>query len=156
MKKIKVAGLRQVLNLSQIEVLSLPRRLEIMDEALALLAENGINLEFIVAHPHARETMDLVLGVQRNRIAATLGLLQGLKGEFGIEEIRARDEVGMVSLFPHGNRAAVIGHFFSAFQDAGVKPLAITFSLSAISGLTEERFLPDILRALSEYFELPG
>ena len=156
MKKIKIAGLRQVPNLSQIEVLSLPRRAVSMGKALAPLAENGINLEFIVAHSNADETVDLVLGIQRNHIAAALGLLQGMREKLGMGEVRSRDRVGMISLFPHGNRAAVIGNFFSAFRDAGIKLLTVTFSLSAISGLIEESLIPDALNALSEYFDLPG
>ncbi len=123
---------------------------------LTPLAESGINLEFIVANSGANETMDLVLGVQRNHIAAALGLLQGLKGKSGLPEIRSRDPVGLISLFPHGNRAAVIGNFISAFQDAGIKLLATSFTLSALSASIEEALVPEALKALIEYFELPG
>lgn len=156
MKKIKIAGLRQILNLSQVEVSPLPTQPYIPAMILARLAENGINLEFIVAHNRTDETMELVLGVKRNQIAATLGLLQGIMEKFGMEKIRSRDRVGMISLFPHGSRAAVIGNFLSAFRDAGVKLPTISFSLSAISGLLEESLIPDVLNALSEYFQLPG
>jgi len=156
MKKIKIAGIRQVSDLSLIEVLSLPLPTYRPARILSPLSENGINLEFIVGHGKNDETMDLIFGVKQNQIAAALGLLQGWKEKFGTEEIRSRDRMGMISLFPHGSRAAVIGNFFSAFQDAGVKLLAVSFSLSAISGLIEECFIPDALNALSEYFELPG
>ncbi|MBI5967923.1 MAG: hypothetical protein HY882_08720 [Deltaproteobacteria bacterium] len=156
MKKIRIAGLRQVTNLSQVEVPSLPMGLSQMAQILILLAENGINLEFVVTHAHADDTIDLVFGVQRNHIAAALGLLRGMREKFGWEEVRSRDGVGMISLFPHGSRAAVIGNFLSAFKDAGIRLLTISFSLSAISGLIEERLIPDALNALSEYFELPG
>ena len=156
MKKIKIAGIRQILNLSQIDVLCLPRETGSIGKVLAPLAENRINLEFIVAQAHADETVDLVLGVQRNHIASALGLLQGLKEKFGVAEVRSRDGLGMISLFPHGNRAAVIGNFLSAFRDAGIKLFTISFSLSAISVLIGESFIPDALSALSEYFELPG
>ena len=156
MKKIKIAGIRQVSNLSLIEVLSLPLRTYRPAKILSPLAENGINLEFIVGHGRNDETIDLTLGVKQNQIVAALGLLQGLKEKFEMEEIRSRDGVGMISLFPHGSRAAVIGNFFSAFQDAGIKLFTVTFSLSAISGLIDERFISEALNALSEYFELPG
>ncbi|MBU1205757.1 MAG: hypothetical protein KKH04_02320 [Proteobacteria bacterium] len=156
MKKIKIAGIRQVSDLSLVEVLSLPLRMPRPAKILIPLAETGINLEFIVGHGKNDETMDLIFGIKQNQIAAALGLLQGWKEKFGTEEIRSRDGMGMISLFPHGSRAAVIGNFFSAFQDAGVKLLAVSFSLSAISGLIEECFIPDALNALSEYFELPG
>ncbi|MDO9209316.1 MAG: hypothetical protein Q7V48_00990 [Deltaproteobacteria bacterium] len=156
MKKIKIAGIRQVSDLSLIEVLSLPLCTYRPTKILSPLAENGINLEFIVGHGRNDETIDLTLGVKQNQIVAALGLLQGLKEKFEVEEIRSRDGVGMISLFPHGSRAAVIGNFFSAFQDAGIKLFTVTFSLSAISGLMDERFIPDALNALSEYFELPG
>ncbi len=87
MKKMKIAGIRQVLGLSQIEVLSLPLRSDSMTRVLAPLAENGINLEFIVAHSSGDESLDLILGVRRNQIAAALGLLQAVREEFGREEI---------------------------------------------------------------------
>lgn len=156
MKKIKIAGIRQVSDLSLIEVLSLPLRTYRPAKILSPLAENSINLEFIVGHGRNDETIDLTLGVKQNQIVAALGLLQGLKEKFEMEEIRSRDGVGMISLFPHGSRAAVIGNFFSAFQDAGIKLFTVTFSLSAISGLIDERFISEALNALSEYFELPG
>jgi len=156
MKKIKIAGIRQVSDLSLVEVLSLPLRTYRPAKILSPLSENGINLEFIVGHGKNDETMDLIFGVKQNQIAAALGLLQGWKEKFGTEEIRSRDGVGMISLFPHGSRVAVIGNFFSAFQDAGIKLFTVSFSLSAISGLMDERFIPDALKALSEYFELPG
>jgi hypothetical protein len=75
------------------------------------IAENSINLEFIVGHGKNDETMGLIFGVKQNQIAAALGLLQGLKENFAPEEIRSRDGVGMIFLFPHGSRAAVIGIF---------------------------------------------
>lgn len=156
MKKIKIAGIRQVSDLSLVEVLSLPLRTYRPAKILSPLSENGINLEFIVGHGRNDETIDLTLGVKQNQIVAALGLLQGLKEKFEVEEIRSRDGVGMISLFPHGSRVAVIGNFFSAFQDAGIKLFTVSFSLSAISGLMDERFIPDALKALSEYFELPG
>jgi len=156
MKKIKIAGLRHILDLSQVEFSPRPTQSHSPAMILARLAENGINVEFIVAHGRTDETMELVLGVKRNQIAATLGLLRGIKEEFGLEKVYSRDRVGMISLFPHGSRAAVIGNFLSAFRDAGVKLLTISFSLSAISGLLEESRIPDALNALSEYFELPG
>jgi len=156
MKKIKVAGLRQVTNLSQVELSSLPMGLSQTAQILTLLAENGINLEFVVTHAQADATIDLAFGVHRNHIAAALGLLRGMRGKFDLEEVHSQDGVGMISLFPHGSRAAVIGNFLSAFKDAGIKLLTISFSLSAISGLLEESLIPDALNALSEYFELPG
>ena len=156
MRKIKIAGIRQVLNLSQIEVLSLPIRFYGAAKILTPLAENGINLEFIVAHGRAEAMMDIILGLKRNHIAAALGLLQEMRERFRVEEIRSRDGMAMISLFPHGNRAAVMGNFLSAFRDAGVRLLTISFSLSAISGIIEEHLIPDALSALSDYFELPG
>jgi aspartokinase len=156
MKKIRVAGIRQVLGLSQVEVLCLPRKLENIARILAPLARNGINLEFLQAHSLAEENFDVILGVRRGSIAAALGLLQGLREDLGRTEVRSREPVGVVSLFPHGNRAAVIGGFLSAFREAEIPLLAINFSLSALSGLLEESQVPEAIRALNEYFQLPG
>ena len=156
MKKIGVAGIRQVLGLSQVEVLCLPRGLENIVRILAPLAKNGINLEFFQAHSLEEENFDLVLGVRRGAIAATLGLLQGSRDNWARVEVRSREPVGVVSLFPHGNRAAVIGGFLSAFREAEIPLLAINFSLSALSGLLEESRVPEAIRALNEYFQLPG
>ncbi len=156
MKKIKISGIRQVTNLSQVEVFSRPARMANPVQILTLLGENGINLEFIVIHGQTDETLDLIFGVKRNYIAATLGLLRGMEKKFGMEEVRSQDGVGMVSLFPHRNQATVIENFFTAFQEAGIKLLSISFSLAAISGLIEENLIPDAVNALSAYFELPG
>ncbi len=156
MKKIRVAGIRQVLGLSQVEVLCLPRGLENIVKILAPLAKNRINLEFFQAHSLEEETFDLVLGVRHGAIAATLGLLRGAREDSGRVEVRSREPVGVVSLFPHGNRAGVIGGFLSAFREAEIPLLAISFSLSALSGLLKESQVPEAIRALNEVFQLPG
>ena len=156
MKKIKIAGIRQILDLSQIDILSLPAQSGHLARVLTPLAENRINLEFIMAHTSVHGTQDLILGVKRNYITAALGLVQGMRGNIPFQEMVCRDRVGMISLFPHGNRAAVIGNFLSAFLSGGIKPVAISLSLSAISGLMEERLLPRALNLLSDLFELTG
>jgi aspartate kinase len=156
MKKIKVAGLRPVTSLSQINVLCLSRRTDTLAKILAPLADNRINIEFLVTHSSEEKTLDLVLAVRRNDIAAALGLLRGTGDHGNRVEIRSRDSVGMISLFPHRNRPGVIGNFFLAFREAGIQVLAVNFSLSAISALVEEDQVPEALKALSEYFDLTG
>jgi len=155
MKKIRIAGLRQMSNLAQIDLLSMPKRPGSSAKALAPLAENGINLDFLVIHSPTPETINLVLALHRNHLASAMGLLQAAREKTLTQEIAVQDQVGMVSIFPHGNRPAVLAHFLSAFRDAGSKLPTISVSLSAISGLIEERLIPDALNTLGEYFELP-
>src|SRR3989304_3215832 len=105
MQKVPIAGIRQVLHLSQIEVLSLPPRWAHAARILTPLAGNNINLEFVFLHGGVGETLDLVLGVKRDHLAAALGLLQATKENSRIGEIRSRDGVALISLFPHRNQA---------------------------------------------------
>ncbi len=156
MKKIKVAGLRQVLDLAQVEVLALPNHHGNWVRTLASLADQGINLEFLVVRLCPDDTLDVTLGVRRSYIAALLGLLRGTGGKSGEVEILSRDPVAMISLFPHGNRADVIGNFLSAFRDVRTEVWSIAYSLSAVSVLIDPQQVPKVLAVLGEYFELPG
>jgi len=155
-KKIQIAGLRQEMHLSQIEVLSLPGGTQALARVLDPLAESGINLEFVAFHGGPRVPPDLILGVHRNQVVATLGLLKGRKEEGRAPEVRCREPAGMISLFPHGNRPAVVGNFLAAFREAEVEIWALGFSLSALSALGEESRIPRVLVALKDFFELSG
>ncbi len=155
MEKIKIAGLRRISNLAQIDFFYLPKHLGSLAKALDPLAESGINLEFLVIHFPSPEMTHLALAVHRNDLASAMGLLQAILGKSLVQEIAVHDRMEMISIFPHGHRPAVLAHFLSAFRDAGSKPPAVSLSLSAISGLIEESFVPELLNALGEYFKLP-
>jgi len=156
MKKIQIAGLRQALHFSQIEVLALSGGTQALARIFDPLAESGINLEFVAFHGGPKVPPNLILGVHKNQVAATLGLIKGRKEEGRPLEIRCREPAGMISLFPHGNRPAVIGNFLAAFREAEVEIWALGFSLSAISALGEESRIPRALIALKDFFELAG
>ncbi|NWF54691.1 MAG: hypothetical protein HXY45_07865 [Syntrophaceae bacterium] len=156
MKKIPIAGLRQALRFSQIEVLALAGGTPALARVLGPLAESGINLEFISFHGEPMVPPNLILGVHRNQVAATLGLLKGKKEEGRFLEIRCREPAGMISLFPHRNRPEVVGNFLAAFRQAEVEIWSLGFSLSALSALGEESRIPRALNALSDFFELAG
>lgn len=156
MAKIKIAGIRQLANLAQITIAPFPLSPSHLDFILSPLAMNGINLEFIAAHGTSPENMGLILGIKRAYIAASLGILKEKKRIWPPGEISHQEGVGMISLFPHGKQAAVIAHFLSAFQESGTKLLAINFSLSAVSALIEEIYMPQALSSFSDYFYLPG
>lgn len=155
MEKIKIAGLRRMSNLAQIDFFYLPKQPGGPAKALAPLAENGINLEFLVIHSPGPETTHLTLAVKRNDLASAMGLLQATVGKTLVHEIVVHDRMGMVSIFPHGRRPAVLAHFLCALRDAAANPPPVSLSLSAISGLIEESFLPGVLSALGNYFDLP-
>jgi hypothetical protein len=155
-KKIQIAGLRQALQLSQIEVFSLPGGTQALARVLDPLTESGINLEFVAFHGGPKVPPDLILGVHKNQVVATLGLLKGRTEEGRALEIRCREPAGMISLFPHGNRPAAVGDFLAAFREAEVEIWALGFSLSALSALGEESRIPRVLVALKDFFELAG
>lgn len=156
MKKTQIAGLRQALHLSQIEVLSLPGGTQALARILDPLAESGINLEFVALHGGPKDIPNLILAVNKNLVAATLGLLKGRREEGRVLEIRCREPAGMISLFPHGNRPEVIRDFLAAFREAEVEIWALGFSLSALSALGEESRIPRVLISLKDFFELAG
>lgn len=156
MAKIKIAGIRQVGNLAQVTIAPFPLTPSHLDFILSPLAINGINIEFIAAQGTSPDNMGLILGIKRAYIAASLGILKEKKRIWPPGEISHQEGIGMISLFPHGKQAAVIGNFLSALQESGTKLLAVNFSLSAVSALIEEIYIPNVLNSLSDYFYLPG
>lgn len=154
--KIKIAGLRQVINLGQITITSFSIPSCPLNYLLAPLAENQINLEFLLFHQSSPQMMNLVLAVKHAQIAAALGLLRKNKEIMPTGEVFSREGIGMISLFPHKNQAAVVANFLAAFQEAGVKILAMNLSLSAISALVAELSIPDVINSLSDYFSWTG
>ncbi|MGB9700161.1 MAG: hypothetical protein ACPL5I_12340 [Thermodesulfobacteriota bacterium] len=156
MGKIKIAGLRQLTNLAQITIAPFPLAAYHLDFILSPLATNGINLEFFAAQGISSESMGLILAVKKSHIAAALGILQEKKKIWPAGEISHQEGVAMLSLFPHGKQALVISNFISALQEKGIRLLATNLSLSAISALMEEIYIPEALSSLSDYFYLPG
>lgn len=156
MVKIKIAGIRQAENLAQITIAPFPLSPYHLEYILSPLARNGINLEFFAALGTSPENTGVILGIKRAQIAASLGILKEKKRIWPPGEISHQEGVGMISIFPHGRQAAVISNFLSALQEAGIRILATNFSLSAISALMEESYIPEALSSLSDYFYLPG
>lgn len=156
MTKIKIAGIRQLTNLTRITIAPFPISPYYLDFILSPLALNGINLEFVALQGTSAESTGLILAIKQTHRVASLGLLKEKKRIWPPAEISHQEGVGMISLFPHGKQAAVISNFISALQEKGIKILAINFSLSAISALIQEIYLPEALSSLSDYFRLPG
>lgn len=156
MAKIKIAGIRQFGNLAQITIAPFPLFAYHLEFILCPLAANGINLEFIAAQGTTPENMGLILGIKRAHSVASLGILQEKKRIWPAGQISHQEGVGMISIFPHRNQAAVISNFLSAIHEIGIKLLAVNLSLSSISALIEEIYIAEALGALSDYFHLPG
>ncbi len=156
MAKIRVAGIRQMENLALITIAPFPLSSYYLDYILSPLAANGINLEFIAAQGASPDNMGLAIGLKRAHIAAALGILKEKRKIWPKGEIYYQEGVGMISLFPHGKRAAIISNFLSALQEKGIKPLALNLSLAAVCAIIEEIYIPQALNSLSDYFYLAG
>ncbi|MDM8515865.1 hypothetical protein QUF76_06665 [Desulfobacterales bacterium HSG16] len=66
-----------------------------------------------------------------------------------------REELGLLSIFPHKSRIHVLGYTLKAFSNVEIPVYAMATSISAITFVTRYQFMEKAVEALKSYFILP-
>jgi aspartate kinase len=157
-EKIKAGGIIQNTGLAQIGVMSVPDRPGIASAVFGVLAARGINVQFIVQSIDLRNRTHIILCVDRNDLEATLLAIQGIKPSIQAEEIVARPNVALISVFgPHfRDQPGIASAAFSALASAGINILAISTSISTISCILDGDHVAQAIEVLRGAFEVPS
>jgi aspartate kinase len=157
MKKIKIGGIIQNLDLAQVGVLSAPDHPGIAGKILGALGKEGINVQFIVNTVDLIGRGNIVFCIDRKDLARTLQILERMQPDGSYEKVTHHSPVGIISIFgPHfREKPAIAGTMFAALGGMGINILAISTSISTLSCVIDEALLPDAVKAICEVFELP-
>ncbi len=157
MKKIKIGGIIQNLDLAEVGILSAPDQPGVAGRILGALGKDGINLQFIVHTADLAGRANIVFCIDRKDLGRTIQTLERIQPDGGFEKITHHSPVGIISIFgPHfREKPDIAGTMFGALGDMGINILAISTSISSLSCVIEEALLPDAVKAICGVFELP-
>ncbi len=157
MTRIKIGGIIQSNQLAQVGVVSAPNRPNFPGILFESLGAEGINIQFIAESIDRRGQEMIVFCIDQKDLAMTLEALARGPDSVSGEKIVTHCPVGIVSVFgPHfREKPTIAGTMFSALGKAGIKILAISTSISTLSCVVDEAFLPKAVQVISDAFELP-
>ena len=155
--KFKIGGIMSDGGLAKVGVMSVPDRPGVAAAILSGLAEQGINVQFVVQCIDLRNRDHLALCVRRGDLERSLEGLARLKEEIGAQEIIHTTEVGIVSVFgpDFRQRPGVAAQVFQSLASKGINILAISTSISTVSCVIAEELLDQAVEVLSQTFTLP-
>lgn len=154
--KMRVGGVQVYRGLSMISILGTPHGPGMAGVVLETLGNEGINVEFISCCPDSGGGDNIVVCVERNRLAAALARLETVREHIRPLGVKTREGLVAVAVFgPHFREIpAVAGRIFRTLADAGINIFAISTSVSSVTSVFEETLLETGLSALRERFEI--
>jgi aspartokinase len=155
--KFRIGGIIQKRDLAHIGIMGIPDRPGVAGAVLSALGNEAVNCQFIVQIINAHKQDSMVLCVAQGQLATALGILERIGSDVGAEEITHIDDVAMLAIFgPHfGERPGVAGVMFAALASAGINTLAISTSISTVSGIIHAAQLDKAIQVLRETFLPP-
>jgi len=157
MGKLKIGGIMQNANLSQVGVMSIPDRPGVAGAALRALGQAGINVQFIVQCIDLQNRDHIICCVAKEEGNKAAAVLDKIKAELGAQKIIHVPDVAIVSIFGPDFRQipGIAGTMFSALASVGINIQAISTSISTLSCVIQADKTDAAIQALSEAFELP-
>jgi aspartokinase len=153
MEKRLISGILQRADLNAFRVSSIADNGDV-GSIFQKLAEYRINIEFVNQIPLKNGYRDVILCVDKKDAQSTLTLLEEAKTIIKARDIFPLDSVGILSLFPHREHAAISGTMMQALSGAHITLIAMASSLSAISCVIKEEQVSNTLSLLSRQFGL--
>ena len=156
-QKIKVGGIIQNDKLASISVLAVKDRPGIAAAVLNALGQRGINVQFVVQIIDQQSQAQMVLGVERKDLPASIQAIEAIRAEVQPEAVTTRADVASVAIFgpDFRERPGIAGQMFRALAERGINILAISTSISTVNCLIELARLREALAAIQEQFDLP-
>lgn len=154
--KVRVGGVQVYRGLSMISILGTPHGPGMAGVVLETLGHAGVNVEFISCCPDSGGGDNIVVCVERDRLADALARLETVRDRIRPLGMKTREGLVGVAVFgPHFREIpAVAGRIFRAMADAGINILAISTSVSSVTSVFEEALLETGLAALHERFQI--
>ena len=157
MKKVKIGGVIRNSNLAKVGVMGIPDRPGVAGAILSALGAEEINVEFIVQCIDLNDHDHVVFCVARDKLEATLSILQAIRLQLGAKEVIHNPEVGIVSIFgpDFRERPGIAGAMFKSLGSAGINILAISTSISTVSCVLDAKRVSEAVRVIEKTFDMP-
>lgn len=155
--KVKAGGIIRNERLAKIGVLSAPDRCGLACDVLRVIAQEGINVEFIVQCIDLADNSHIVLCVSEDDLDTALSALKPLRSTLKAEQITSQRNVVLMSVFgpDFRERPAIAAAVFESMASAGINIMAISTSISTVSCLIDGNRAEDAVVALRDHFDLP-
>lgn len=142
---------------SMLRVLSVFNIMDGPGVIMAALAAQGINVELLVSAQDQEDAINLSLVIAGKDLEHALVVLEGVKHDLEARAITYLPDVTVLTLFgPHlREKPRIPGVMFTTLASVGVRPQAISTSISSVSCVVSGPKAALAVDALSERFELP-
>ncbi|MGO1173924.1 MAG: aspartate kinase [Actinomycetaceae bacterium] len=153
-----ISGIAHDQSQSKITVVDVPDVPGSAARLFRVVAAADANIDMIVQNVSAKATgtTDISFTLATSEVAATRRALEAAREEIGYGELRADEEVGLLSLVGAGMRSnpGVSAKLFDALYEAGINIEMISTSEIRISVVTRQEDLEAAVRAVHTAFEL--
>lgn len=153
MEKVKIGGIKLSSKLIQLSLLNQDNFGSSISLLFKILNENQINMPFISTSTcgEISQAYCCVSFEDEKRIKDIVGTIEGLD-----KQIQFINEVGMLSVFPHGSSLKILSLLLYALGNARIPIFGITSSISTLTIITDYDKLEKAVTSLSNYFDLPA
>jgi aspartate kinase len=157
MEKAKIGGIMQSDGRALIKVMSVPDHVSVAGTVLRTMAENSINIEFLVESFDIDDCGNFAIVIDQKDLDQTLSVLEEVKPTIDARVVSYTPDVAVITVFgPHLREKPFIhGMMFSAMASVGIPSLAISTSLSSVSCVVEGQHLDTAVHALNQAFDAP-
>ncbi len=155
MKKLKIGGLKQSLELCQFDLRGPDSSEEIASKVSTLLLYQKINMEFLTYYPNRNSYHQLTFCISQDKFFTTSEIL---KKECSLPigwEINSRGHVGIITIFPHQSAIKILGVIMVSWAAQSIPIYGIATSLSAISFVTDYYLIDKATEVIQDLFQLP-
>ena len=155
MERLKIGGLKQSLELCQFDLIGLDSSEEIASKVSKLLLSQKINMEFLTFYSQRNNYHQLTFCISQDKFSATSEIL---KKECLLPigwEINSREQVGIITIFPHQFAIMILGLIISSWDAQSIPIYGIATSLSAISFVTDYQLIDKAAKVIQDLFQMP-
>ena len=158
MGKIKIGGIIQSKELALVGMISTPDRPGLAGEIFAALGNEKINIQFIVQSVDRNGRGNIFFCIDCRDLDEANRVLEELQTRVGCERLSFHSPVGIISIFgPHfRERPGIAGTFFAALNSKDINIMAISTSISTCSCVIPSSDLLTAVKAIGEFFDVPG
>lgn len=155
MERLKIGGLKLSVILCQFELKGPDPPQKIVSTVSKALAAEKINIEFLTYHSRKGGDYQISICVNQDKFYSTSNIFRK-KGYLPVSwEVRSREKIGMVTIFPYHSALAILGVIMATWGENSIPVYGVATSLSAISFLTDFQAIDKAVEIIQGSFQLP-
>jgi hypothetical protein len=155
MERVQLGGLKQSLEFCQFDLRGSGSREKVVPKVSKFLASQKINIGFLTYHQMNNGFRQLTFCAHQYDFTHTSGILNS-KGFLPRGwQIRSREHVGILTVFPHRSPIKILGLVMVSWAAHSIPVYGIATSLSAISFITDFFTIDRATEILQRSFQLP-